>query len=292
MTMLMGDPDHYCSHEFSTLCTNPFLTALGYVQDDVEEIPIVVGDAGPAFVTMADDYICRPDALKDYSPVRFFEEFYKQKNPEGQSAKWEFSVEHPQFCTQHLVQRHADSKRLVEFSGIMPTSVDDSDPKRKDLRCMWIMAMLFPWRTIDDLLAGQESWTAALEARLSEMSEHDECMINNLEIRFRSKTMHIDGSLDMLREAMRDDQEVLCNEELYYGETPSPLWTDDDVAATRDVYADEPLVDGGGDFDDNPGPDPDPITLAATRIRHGWLRTPTAVDVASWKSHDNEMKAK
>jgi len=160
MSLLMDHPDHYCSHEFTTLCTNPFLTMLGYRQNHIEELPISPGDTGLVFVHMGDDYIHRPDETEDLAPVRFFELYYKNRGT-GDS-KYLFDREHPQHLTWKLVKRHASNKHLVQFSGIMPTCEDDTDPAKLELRAMWVLAMFCPWREKSDLCPDGMSWRDAL----------------------------------------------------------------------------------------------------------------------------------
>jgi len=113
---------------------------------------------------------------------------------------------------------------------------------------------------------------------LVHISHNDRCMLRNLEIRFRSNVLSADGFLDEMRQAMRDDMEVL-NADLRYGEFDCLFDDGDEQDPRRTAYADDPLSYADA-FQECERAD----EFAAAEILEHWIhRQPPASRVVKWK---------
>lgn len=126
--------------------------------------------------------------------------------------------QHPRFATAVRQVRSNGHNTLGYIAGPFPPRSDDSD--QSDLYYASMLVLFKPWRTLDDLKAGDESWSSAFTRLQSTASERVRRMIDGIQYYHTSgdaaqltREQRLDAARFEKREAKRASVEELENGE-------------------------------------------------------------------------------
>lgn len=90
-----------------------------------------------------------------------------------------YQAQHPRSATKHQVVRPKNHRNLPDIVG--PWFERNDNPATYSLYCASVLACLKPWRALEDLKAGHQSWTAALHAFEAEANDGQQCIQANMQ---------------------------------------------------------------------------------------------------------------
>ncbi|KAF5322401.1 hypothetical protein D9619_001300 [Psilocybe cf. subviscida] len=202
MSYLIGGGDHYKSHKFTVLnwhaisvyvdsqCRriNPPPGDLPNLPTDLPNLDLDVREESVTASSPHMDYIYRNEqpiydglclydfvsyTVKSSLPSKLRNGGVQIENVPGSFSHWD----HPQRAT-HYIQRRQECHVPVLLGPSLPNPTRSPEVREKWAKD--VMVLFKPWRTVNDLLEGHDSWAAAYDSYEMRMPERHQLIIQNM----------------------------------------------------------------------------------------------------------------
>ncbi|KAH7924255.1 hypothetical protein BV22DRAFT_1047590 [Leucogyrophana mollusca] len=148
------------------------------------------------------DYELRGNELDDYSYMEFILNTYEEKisadHDEGRGTGSRTSRGRPlneRSCYMEEHPKHRSHRRVVRCKGhntlpnvVGPFPPRRDDPHHKNLYYAAMLSLLTPWRSLDDLLAGYDSWEEAFSVFANVASQWDKDIMAGVQYYYDCKS--------------------------------------------------------------------------------------------------------
>ncbi|KAF8424996.1 hypothetical protein L210DRAFT_798930, partial [Boletus edulis BED1] len=141
-----------------------------------------------------EDYCFRGTELNNLSYIRFILDTYEEHVPASKRIqrgrpphkRSSYMLQHPRNNTYTRVIRPPGHNTLPNFVGqFLPSS---KDPSQRALHCASMLALLVPWRRIQDIITNEGTWEERYDEFLSRASQEEKDIIAGVDYYYECRT--------------------------------------------------------------------------------------------------------
>ncbi|KAJ3521123.1 hypothetical protein NMY22_g12441 [Coprinellus aureogranulatus] len=170
---LLGNPDHYTSHEFKALYWKQYMLEVKRAFpdeveiDDTDKLMLIKQDGKFVGLSMVSDYIYRSRQLEELCPYEFVQRctripIPKKGNGSLPKSAYPFMNEHPLSATHVLKVNVDDVEHVIpNFIGPPLPRPDTGDPVHY---AATMLSLFVPWRKGNDLRKNKATWFEAFSS--------------------------------------------------------------------------------------------------------------------------------